>query len=305
MGQKVLERRKNSDWELQVIPGTYYIDFDQEDEFRQSLSRRSQKAAGRRKKKKSRRIGRILLGAGALYLLAVSLPAAGRILISKKTESERFLSRLESEAAGEAYPEELLEMLEKNEETYEFVSGYPNRADYMGKEIDLTADYMDGKTPLLMQWDMRWGYDSYGQDMIAVAGCGPTCMTMAYLYLTGDLSMNPRRMAEYACENGFCTEAGTSWEFFTAGAAELGLSGSELPLGETQIKHALDQGNLVICSMRPGDFTTTGHFILLWGYDEKGFYVNDPNSKKNSEKQWDYDRISGQIKCLWSIGAEK
>lgn len=305
MGQKVLERTKNSDWELQVIPGTYYIDFDREDEFRQSLNRRAKKAAGRRRKRKSRRIGRILLGAGALYLLAVSLPAAGRMLVSGRTEAERLLNRLESEAAGDAYPEELLEMLEKNEETYEFVSGYPSRGDYMGKEIDLTADYTAGKVPLLMQWDMRWGYDGYGQDMIAVAGCGPTCMTMAYLYLTGDISMNPRRMAEYACEKGYCTEAGTSWEFFTGGAAGLGLSGSELPLGETQIKNALDQGSLVVCSMRPGDFTTTGHFILLRGYDEKGFFVNDPNSRKNSEKQWDYDRISGQIKCLWSIGVEK
>lgn len=304
MGQKALQRTKNYDWELQVIPGTYYIDFDQEDECRPLRSRQRKPATRRRKKKKSRRIGRILAGAAAVYFLAVSLPAAGRAILQGRTESERFLKQLESERTGEAYPEELLEMLEKNEEAYDFVTGYPNRGEYMGKEINLTADDLAGQVPLLMQWDMRWGYDSYGQDMIAVAGCGPTCMTMAYLYLTGDTSMNPRNMAEYACENGFCTQAGTSWEFFTAGTAGLGLSGQELPLGETQIKNALDQGNVVILSMRPGDFTTTGHFILLRGYDEKGFYVNDPNSRKNSEKQWSYDRISGQIKCLWSIGKE-
>lgn len=302
MGQKAVQRTKNYDWELQVIPGTYYIDFDQEDECRPLRSRQRKPAARRRKKKKSRRIGRILAGAAAVYLLAVSLPAAGRAISQGRTESERFLKQLESERTGEAYPEELLEMLEKNEEAYDFVTGYPNRGEYMGKEINLTAEDLAGQVPLLMQWDMRWGYDSYGQDMIAVAGCGPTCMTMAYLYLTGDTSMNPRNMAEYACESGFCTQAGTSWEFFTAGTAGLGLSGQELPLGETQIKNALDQGNVVILSMRPGDFTTTGHFILLRGYDEKGFYVNDPNSRKNSGKQWSYDRISGQIKCLWSIG---
>lgn len=305
MGQKALQRTKNHDWELQVIPGTYYIDFDREDKCRRSGGRQRKSSARRRKRRKSRRIGKILAGAAAVYLLAVSLPAAGRALFQGRTESERFLNRLESDQAGEAYPEELLEMLEKNEETYDFVTDYPNRADYMGKEINLTADDMAGQVPLLMQWDKRWGYDRYGQEMIAVAGCGPTCMAMAYLHLTGDTSMNPRKMAEYACESGFCTEAGTSWEFFTAGAAGLGLSGRELPLGETQIKNALDQGNAVILSMRPGDFTTTGHFILLRGYDEKGFYVNDPNSRKNSEKQWTYDRISGQIKCLWSIGIER
>ncbi|MCI8483168.1 MAG: C39 family peptidase [Lachnospiraceae bacterium] len=193
-------------------------------------------------------------------------------------------------------------MLEKNEEAYEFVKGYPNRAAYMGKEIDLTKDCPAGEVPLLLQWDMRWGYDLYGGDMIGTAGCGPTCLTMAYLYLTGDISMNPRKMAEYAYDSGFYTEAGTSWDFFTLGTADLGLNGTELSLSEIQMKSALDNGELVICSMRPGDFTTTGHFILLRGYDEKGFYVNDPNSRKNSEKQWSFDRLSGQIKCLWRIG---
>ncbi|MCI9492252.1 MAG: C39 family peptidase [Lachnospiraceae bacterium] len=193
-------------------------------------------------------------------------------------------------------------MLDKNEETYEFVSGYPNRSEYIGKEIDLTGEAQGGEVPLLLQWDQRWGYDSYGQEMIGLAGCGPTCMAMAYLHLTGDASMNPRAMAEYACENGYYTEAGTSWGFFTAGAAGLGLSGSELPLGETQIKNALDEGAVVVCSMRPGDFTTTGHFILLRGYGEGGFYVNDPNSKGNSGKQWSFERLSGQIKNLWRIG---
>lgn len=202
----------------------------------------------------------------------------------------------------EDYQQELLDLLEKNEETYDFVSGYPEREDYRGKAIDLSADYEPGKVPLLMQWDRRWGYDSYGDDMIGLAGCGPTCMTMAYLYLTGDTSVNPRTMAEYAYNQGYDTEAGTSWSFFTEGAAGLNLDGSELPLSEGSIKNALDQGEVVICSMGPGDFTTVGHFILLRGYDGNGFYVNDPNRRANSEKQWDYDTLSSQMKCLWRIG---
>ena len=75
-----------------------------------------------------------------------------------------------------------------------------------------------------------------------------------------------------------------------------------MPLSESAMKQALDQGSVIISSMRPGDFTTTGHFILIRGYDEKGFLVNDPNSRKNSEKQWDYETLSGQIKGLWEIG---
>lgn len=199
------------------------------------------------------------------------------------------------------YPQELLELLEKNEETWEFINNYIDREKYRNSVINLEEELESGEVPLLLQWDMRWGYDWYGEEMIAISGCGPTCMSMAYLYLTGDTSMNPRKMADFASEHGYHTKVGTSWDFFTEGASLLGLKGQELKLGETIIKSALDKGGVVICSMRPGDFTTTGHFILIRGYDENGFFVNDPNSRKNSEKQWDFETLKYQIKCLWAV----
>lgn len=261
-----------------------------------------------RGRRKARRLFGVLL-AGCIVLAAA--PPAWRMFLQlggwQVSQAREFLEELKaSDGRGglsqEDYPQELLDLLEKNEETSDFVSSYPDREDYRGKAIDLSGDYEPGKVPLLMQWDRHWGYDSYGDDMIGLAGCGPTCMTMAYLYLTGDTSVNPRTMAEYAYNQGYKTEAGTSWSFFTEGAAGLNLDGSELPLSEGNIKNALDQGEVVICSMGPGDFTTTGHFILLRGYDSNGFYVNDPNRRANSEKQWDYDTLSSQMKCLWRIG---
>ncbi len=206
------------------------------------------------------------------------------------------------EGDADGCPQVLQELLEKNEETKEFVESYPDREQYMGREIDLSAECAAGGVPLLMQWDLRWGYDSYGKEMIGVEGCGPTCMTMAYLYLKGDASMNPREMAKYAYENGYYSEEGTSWSFFTEGADGLGLTGYELPLSEEAMERELDGGSVIVCSMRPGDFTTTGHFILLRGYDGNGFYVNDPNSRKNSGRQWDFETLKPQIKCLWRIG---
>lgn len=206
-----------------------------------------------------------------------------------------------SRTEQEEIAEELQEMLEKNEETRDFVEGYPDREKYRNQPIDLSQDYEDGKVPLLMQWDRRWGYDAYGDSMIGLAGCGPTCLTMAYLYFTGDIQWNPRRMAEFAFDNGYFVSGATSWDLWTTGAEGLGLHGEELPLDENRMKNALDSGGLVVCSMRPGDFTTTGHFILLTGYDENGFYVNDPNRRSTSAKQWDYDTLSWQIKNLWAL----
>ena len=40
----------------------------------------------------------------------------------------------------------------------------------------------------------------------------------------------------------------------------------------------LDEGSIVVASMLPGDFTTSGHFILIYGSNLLGFKVYDPNS---------------------------
>lgn len=201
----------------------------------------------------------------------------------------------------DSYPLLLAELLERNEETLDFVKDYPNREKYKSQPFDLTADFVSGEVPLLMQWDKRWGYDAFGEEMIGLAGCGPLCMEMAYLYFTEDTDMTPRGMAEYAYDNGFYTEEGTGWTFWTDGAAGLGLEGTELSLDENEMKNALDAGKLIVCSMRPGDFTTTGHFILIRGYDEEGFQVNDPNRRRNSSKTWTYETLCLQIRNLWSL----
>lgn len=212
-----------------------------------------------------------------------------------------FSSGVSAGLNAEEYPEELSELLELNEEARDYVEGYPDREKYSSQPVDMTQDFRAGEVPLLMQWDKRWGYNAYGEDMIGLSGCGPVCLTMAYLYFTGDTAMTPREMAEFAWENGYYTEGGTSWSLWTEGAAKLGLEGSELSLDEKVMQNALDGGGLIVCSMRPGDFTTTGHFILIRGYDENGFYVNDPNRRSNSEKQWDFDTLRPQIKNLWVL----
>lgn len=204
-------------------------------------------------------------------------------------------------------PPELAELLELNEETRDFVKEYPNRDSYLSREIDLASDrgvtdaLAAGRVPLLMQWDLRWGYAPYGDDMIGLAGCGPVCLSMACVYLTGDTSLHPAAMSEFAEKNGFYSKYGTDWALWTDGVSLLGLSGETLTLSESAMKSTLDSGGLIICSMRPGDFTTTGHFILIRGYDGNGFYVNDPNRHSNSDRQWSYDELSRQIKNLWGI----
>lgn len=201
---------------------------------------------------------------------------------------------------ADQYPADLLELLSNNEETADFVLGYTEKKGQVPAE-DI-GEVASGEIPLLLQWDERWGYTQYGDNMIAINGCGPTVVAMAAAGLTGDNSITPYKVAQYAEEQEYYTgESGTSWELMTQGAVHFGVQGQELGLSEDEILSELESGHPVICSMRPGDFTTTGHFIVLTGVEDGKIRVNDPNSRKRSETLWDYDTLEYQINNLWAF----
>ena len=199
------------------------------------------------------------------------------------------------------YPEFLRSFLESTPEAAEFVFHYPEYKDKAPEAIDLSDEWEEGEIPLFIQWDKRWGYETYGDDLMALNGCGPTCLSMVYAGLTGDTSMNPKAMAEFAAENGYYLEnVGTSWELMSSGAETLGLSWSNPALSKSQLFAELDAGHPLICSMQPGDFTTTGHFIVVYGRKGDNLLVHDPNSPMRSLKQWPYSQVERQIKNVWS-----
>lgn len=199
------------------------------------------------------------------------------------------------------YPEALQTLWEKNEDARPFVEGYWENKDKTFP-IDLTEEAASDTVPLLMQWDQRWGYENYSGGLFGCTGCGPTCLSMAALYLTGNPDYSPKYVAEYATKQGYAVSgSGTAWALISDGAADFGLTSEELPLSESAMSSALEQGGLIICVLGPGDFTDSGHFIVLTGYEDGAFTVNDPNSYLRSEQTWTYDRLSGQIKNLWAL----
>lgn len=211
------------------------------------------------------------------------------------------VSRQEAEDTSwkEACPEELLILYEKNPDARSFVKHYTEKKGRIFP-IDL-SEYQDCDTvPLLMQWDERWGYANYAGSLFGLSGCGPTCLSMVAIYLKGDTTMDPLWMLRFSTEHGFSCEEGTAWSFMADGAAQLGLEAVELPLQEDRVVANLEAGNPIICIMGPGDFTTTGHFIVLTGYHDGKITVNDPNSYANSEKTWTYAQLEGQIQNLWA-----
>lgn len=201
-------------------------------------------------------------------------------------------------------PESLLTMEEKYPEAADFVKNYPRRKHY--RKIDISSEVQSARAndeiPFFLQWDERWGYETYGSDFLAVTGCGPTCISMVVCGLTGDDSWNPLKVAEYSQEQGYYIPGeGTSWSLMTEGAQSLGLTAENIQVSAETIYATLQSGQPMICSMYPGDFTYTGHFIVLTGIDENGdITVHDPNSRVNTEKHWSMEEILPQIRQSWS-----
>lgn len=198
----------------------------------------------------------------------------------------------------ENYPQAMLTALANNPEMLDFVKGY---LDHDGTApASLTRKEKKEDYPLFLQWDKRWGYAAYGESNIGISGCGPTCLSMVAYALTKDDMVTPDKVAAYSEEQGYYVEGtGTSWSLMTDGAARFDITGTELPLNQCKMEQELDAKHPIICAMGAGDFTTAGHFIVLYGYDQKGFFVNDPNSQARSNKQWTYEELSNQIKNLW------
>lgn len=291
----------------------------------------------RRKKlrrKRRRALLRVAVLTGFLAVIAAGLRTAGDYLqisrlgredgriqaastVTVKKPEERFSSQIQKDlkkSAGmsknaeiiyenrDRYPETLLSAYLNNPEMEDFLAGYLDAGIPQSTATEgLTAQEQQQEFPLLLQWDKRWGYVSYGGSIIGLSGCGPTCLSMVLISLTGQTDQTPAQVASFSEASGYYVEgSGTAWSLMTEGASRLGLSARELSLDESVMKAALDRGEPIICTVGAGDFTTQGHFILLYDYNEEGFLVNDPNCIARSQQAWTFERLRGQIKNLWA-----
>ncbi|MDO4429017.1 MAG: C39 family peptidase [Atopobiaceae bacterium] len=164
------------------------------------------------------------------------------------------------------------------------------------------SEWRTGEVPFLYQTDPQWAGRPYAGGTVEKNGCGPTCLSMVYVALTGRDDLDPAAMADFSERGGHTTDGMTAWALMSDGAAELGLASEELPASTAAVREALLAGKPVICSVGPGDFTTTGHFIVLSGLTEDGeVVVHDPNSAERSARPWDLERVLGQCLNLWAF----
>lgn len=163
-------------------------------------------------------------------------------------------------------------------------------------------EWRGGHLPFLYQTDPQYRDAPYAGTTVREAGCGPTSLAMVYIALTGKTDKDPAAMAAFSEAGGYVEGGLTAWRLMTDGAAELGLSSHEVPADAGRLAAELAEGHPVICSVRPGDFTDTGHFLVVAGVADNGeLVIHDPNSPANSARTWDVQRVLAQCANLWAF----
>jgi len=199
------------------------------------------------------------------------------------------------------YTEGMMEAYNHFPEVRDFILAIPLEKGRAAKDDISGEDRSDG-VPLFLQWDQRWGYTEYGNGVCGLSGCGPTSLSMVAYYLTGESKYTPVYMMEFATENGYVgPSGGTNWTLFQEGPEKLGLKSREIPLHEGTMAKYLREGTPIVINVGPGDFTLNGHYMVLVGYEDGMFQLNDPFSLEKSQKLWSYEQIEGQIENLWAI----
>lgn len=193
------------------------------------------------------------------------------------------------------YPDEIIRMFEMDEETKDFVLNYPKKiVGGNDEEIDLSEYAECTEPPLLMQWDSRWGYREYNNSVVGLSGSAPTCLSMAALYELHDMSMNPLYMVNLAMEN--------DWEskpekLLSDGARMIGMSATEIPINDSRLRQAVNSDMTVVC-LTDGKYLST--VFVIRGINENGNYmINDPMSRKNSEREYTFADIQNHLKKMW------
>ena len=281
-----------------------FQDFPRDLCYNQAHPQRERRPHMSRKKRKRGR-GRVLILVVLLALIVFGVFARG-IFTSGKTTTEHAQRELHTyaeqhETSLADYPDALVQLYARNPDARDFVRDYPKKKN-LTPTIDLSNLSGSKTVPLLLQWDERWGYREYNESIIGLAGCGPTCLSMATIYLTGDTTKDPLWMCRFAEQNQFNVPgSGSKWALISEGGRMLGLDVTQIPLDKDRIYRNLDVGNPIIVVVGPGDFTTDGHFLVLTGHSGDKITLNDPNSPTNSAKSWDYDTLAGQIQALWVL----
>lgn len=200
---------------------------------------------------------------------------------------------------GESAEADLLKLLAKEPAAYDFIQGLPSKYPQATGEAygeTVTA----GTVPILYQWDARWAYTEYCGRDFGATGCCPTALSMVYMAVVGKADVTPYVMGQLATSKGYTDDSsGTYGNFVDVAARYYKLTYRELGINAADLEGYLGRGYVMIASMGPGEFSTSGHFIVITGKTSDGkLIIHDPYSKIHTERSWEPSTIVSQMKRL-------
>lgn len=168
-----------------------------------------------------------------------------------------------------------------------------------------------------LQTDKRWKdrpYRTKGENStIGSAGCGPTSAAMIIATLV-DKNVTPVTTCEWSMKKGYkALNQGTYYSYFVPQFAEYGMKCIRLnssrinrnpnhPVHDEALR-LLDDGHYLIAVMGPGNWTSSGHYIVVWKEDGK-YHINDSYSKISRRTLGDFNQFRTECRMYWAIDAK-
>ncbi len=165
------------------------------------------------------------------------------------------------------------------------------------------------------QNDSKWGSLPYAVDeessTIKSAGCGPTALADVLAAIVSPY-IDPMTCASWARMRGYKVyKSGTSYSYPVAQAAYYGVVVRRLNTSNVygyphlvvhiQALEELQKGNWLIACMGKGLWTSSGHYVVAYGYQNGMVYINDPASQKAARACNSWDIFKSQVKYYWVV----
>ena len=118
----------------------------------------------------------------------------------------------------------------------------------------------------------------FGSRMIGQNGCGITTFAMLATYMTDSYQTPPVMAVQYGEYYDEETH-GTNGDLFLHAPCQMGFYLDKVSFDLEEVIQALKDGKIVISRQEKGDFTSSGHYILIQHYNEEDgtFQVRDSN----------------------------
>lgn len=165
------------------------------------------------------------------------------------------------------------------------------------------------------QNDTKWGSNPYAVDgetsSIKSAGCGPTAMADVLASIVSPY-IDPVTCASWARMHGYKVfKSGTSYSYPVAQGAAYGVNVQRLNTSNVygnpgnavhaQALAELKNGNWLIACMGKGLWTSSGHYVVAYGYDGGKVWINDPASTVVARACNSWDLFKSQVKYYWVV----